>query len=74
MRISRILQSLKQEGEVISRFGQATLIKTRDFKYELRGGSSEDQTAAKEWISMFMHEVVVTICAMLVFGFFFGSE
>jgi hypothetical protein len=28
-------------------------------KYELRGGSKEDRLAAKEWISMFCHDVVV---------------
>jgi hypothetical protein len=29
-------------------------------KYELRGGSKEDRTAAQEWVSMFMHEMVLT--------------
>ena len=30
-----------------------------DGKLELKGGSREDRSAAKEWISMFMHEAVV---------------
>lgn len=47
------------EGEVIATFGEAQLVKTLDCKYELRGGSRGDHTAAKEWISLFMHDVVV---------------
>lgn len=49
----------KSEGEVIAASGQPHLVKTLDCKYELRGGSTEDRTAAKEWISMFMHDVVI---------------
>jgi len=47
------------EVETIAIFGQAMLVRTRDFKYELRGGSAEDHTEAKEWISLFFHEAVV---------------
>jgi len=47
------------QGEVIAGFGQTRLVKTLDCKYELRGGSNEDRAAAKEWISMFMHEVAI---------------
>jgi hypothetical protein len=49
----------KDEGEVVASFGQAQLVKCLDGKYELRGGSEEDRLAAKEWISIFCHEVVV---------------
>jgi hypothetical protein len=48
----------RNEGEVIATFGQAKLVKTPDFKYELRGGSLEDRLAAREWISLFFHVVV----------------
>jgi hypothetical protein len=30
-----------------------------DGKYTLRGGSKDDRIAAKEWISLFCHDVVV---------------
>jgi hypothetical protein len=46
------------EGEVIASWGEARLLKYLDGKYELRGGSADDHTEAKQWISMFMHEVV----------------
>jgi len=52
--------NFKDEGEVIASFGLAQLVKYQDGRYELRGGSKEDRLAAKEWISMFCHDVVVT--------------
>ena len=48
----------KDEGEVIASFGQAQLLKFLDGKYTLRGGSKDDRIAAREWISLFWHEVV----------------
>jgi hypothetical protein len=45
---------------VIALFGDAKLVKTIDSKYELRGGSKGDRTAAQEWVSLFMHEMVLT--------------
>jgi len=52
-----------REGEVIACFGDARLIKTLEGHWELRGGSQDDHREAKEWISLFMHEVVVNIPA-----------
>jgi hypothetical protein len=49
----------RDEGEVIAGWGEARLIKYLVGKTELRGGSADDLTEAKEWILMFMHEVVV---------------
>jgi hypothetical protein len=50
---------LRTDGELIAQFGQARLVKTPEGKFELRGGSAEDRRVAHEWISLFMHEVVV---------------
>jgi len=36
------------------------LIKLLDGKLELKGGWKEDRIAAREWISMFLKEVVVS--------------
>ena len=55
----RIFPEFKDEGEVIARFGDAQLIRFLDDKMELRGGSNDDRTAAREWMSMFWHEAVV---------------
>jgi len=55
----RILSLISPKPEhVITTFGAARLVCHRDGKMELRGGQAEDHTAAKEWISLFMHEAV----------------
>lgn len=59
MKIYQAFSGLRNEGEVVAHFGSARLIKRLDCKFELRGGSREDHTAAKEWISLFMHEAVL---------------
>ena len=60
MKIGHLFSEPADSGELIAVFGDAKLVKTFDSKYELRGGSKEDRTAAQEWISLFMHELVLT--------------
>ncbi len=43
---------------LIARFGRARLVALPDGVLELRGGAAEDRTAAKEWISLFLHDAV----------------
>ena len=43
---------------VILRFGRADLVSVNHGRLELRGGTDADRTEAKEYISLFMHEVV----------------
>jgi hypothetical protein len=50
------------DEELIASFGEARLVRDLDGKFELRGGTAEDRTAAKEWISLFMHEAVPCVC------------
>ena len=59
MRIRNILSLFKDEAELIASFGEADLVRYLDGRYELRGGSRDDRLTAKEWISMFCHNVVV---------------
>ena len=54
----RFFPEFKDEGEIIARFGDAKLVRFLDGKMELRGGSNDDRTAAREWMSMFWHEAV----------------
>lgn len=49
------------EGEVIARFGEAALIRLPDGNWQLKGSSHDDRSTAKEWISLFMGEVVLHI-------------
>ena len=55
----KFFPDFKDEGEVVAGFGDAKLIRFLDGNTELRGGSDEDRTAAREWMSMFWHEAVV---------------
>jgi hypothetical protein len=59
MKLNQVFSGLLGDGELIAFFGEARLIKRLDRKFELRGGSPEDRCAAREWISLFMHEVVL---------------
>ncbi len=59
MKIRNYFPRFKDEGELIAGFGAARLVRFLDGKYELRGGSRDDQIAAHEWISLFCHEVLV---------------
>ena len=58
-RKSEYYPPFKDEGELIASWGEARLIKYLDRKLVLRGGSKEDRTEAREWISMFLNDAVV---------------
>jgi len=47
---------LREKCRVIATFGQAQLVAASKGRLELRGGSPADRLAAREWISLFMHE------------------
>lgn len=47
-------------GETLAVFGDAHLVKHRDGKLELRGGTHADHIAAREWCSLFLHNAVIT--------------
>lgn len=44
---------------MVARFGSAHLVRRLNGIFELRGGTSEEQVEACEWISLFMHEAVL---------------
>ena len=48
----------RKSTRLITHFGRARLVVLPDGSVELRGAQAHDQTAAKEWISLFMHEAV----------------
>ncbi|HEX4342244.1 MAG TPA: hypothetical protein VH255_02580 [Verrucomicrobiae bacterium] len=45
---------------VIIKFGQAPLVETAENKLELKGASRDEQTEAKEFVSLFMHEAILS--------------
>ena len=62
MKNSDVTEYLRRErGELIASWGEAELIRHLDGRYELRGGTPEDRQAAREWISMFLHQAAVSV-------------
>ena len=47
------------QGETIAMFGAARLVRHLDGRHELVGGTAADQAAAREWISLFEHDIVL---------------
>ena len=41
-------------------FGQAKLVQVAENKLVLKGGNQDDQTEARECVSLFMHEAVLS--------------
>jgi hypothetical protein len=44
--------------QVVQQFGEAKLIRHTNGKYELIGGKATDVVAAREWVSLFAHDIV----------------
>lgn len=59
MKINLLAWRKRDEGETLAIFGEAKLVKKLNGKIELVGGSAEDRTAAREWVSLFLHEARV---------------
>ena len=54
-----IPETNETSDSTVLRFGDAELILRENGRHELVGGSRSDQIAAREYISFFLHEVVV---------------
>ncbi len=60
MKTINLLEYMRhQRGKLIACWGEAELVRHLDGRYELRGGTPEDRQAAREWVSLFLHEAVV---------------
>jgi hypothetical protein len=58
MKARHICTNIINPWKIINHFGNALLVQRTDGKPELVGGSDGDYTAAKEWVSLFAHEIV----------------
>ena len=56
--MENVRHGLIHTRRIINRFGNAWLIRSESGKHELVGGSDDDYTAAKEWVSIFAHDIV----------------
>ena len=63
-------------ARILNRFGNAWLIKRADGKHELVGGNAGKFTEAKEWVSLFAHEIVFSrpVKRQQQRGFSFGAR
>jgi hypothetical protein len=50
---------LQTDRRIIAHFGRGALIRQRNGACQLAGGTPDDYTEAKEWISLFMHDAVL---------------
>ena len=61
MKTSLLLNSIrKHQGEVIAGWGDARLIRHPDGHHQLVGGTAADQAAARQWITLFAPDIVLT--------------
>jgi hypothetical protein len=58
MKLKNIGKRIVNTAKVINCFGNAWLIRRANGRHELIGGTDGDFSAAKEWASLFAHEVV----------------
>lgn len=56
--VKNILSTWSHRLEAVASFGQATLHRRGDGRYELHGGSPADRADALEWASLFQHDAV----------------
>ena len=59
MKLKFMLQKFINTGRIIQWFGEARLVRYANGRYELVGGTRADFTAAKEWVSLFGHEIIL---------------
>jgi hypothetical protein len=58
MSIKRLFSRGLMQEEIVAVFGAARLVKGADGRHALMGGSRADHLAAREWCSLFEHEIV----------------
>jgi hypothetical protein len=71
-----IINYINNKARILNRFGSGWLVKRADGKHELVGGSAGDFTEAKEWVSLFAHEIVFSrpLKRQQQRGFSFGAR
>jgi hypothetical protein len=59
MKLKFMFQKLMRHSKIVQWFGEGRLVRHPNGRYELIGGTRADFTAAKEWISLFGHEIIL---------------
>ena len=58
MKLNRLVWPHHREPELLTTFGGAQLVQQLNGRVKLLGGSPDDHQAAREWCSLFMHDLV----------------
>lgn len=58
MKINQLLQFTRNNHELIATFGAARLVRHLDGRHELIGGTPGDLAEAREWCSLYAHDLV----------------
>ena len=59
MKLKSLVQKFIHPTRLIQSFGLARLVRHANGRYELIGGTRAEFAAAREWISLFGHEIVL---------------
>jgi len=60
MKLKQLLECWLVRGEVVACFGAARLVKQPEGRFQLVGGNEAERSEAREWVSLFLHEAVLT--------------
>ena len=60
MKLNFIFRKLVSAERIVQWFGEARLVQRADGRHELIGGTRADLAAAREWISLFGHDIVLS--------------
>jgi len=58
MKINQLLHFTRSDDELIATFGDARLVRHLNGRHELLSGTPDDLAAAREWCSLFAHDLV----------------
>jgi hypothetical protein len=72
MKLKNIIPQ-RYRRQVVHQFGDAKLIRQPNGQHELVGGTADDHAAAREWCSLFHHELVFTSTPRLASSLAFAA-
>ena len=60
MKIRHLVENTTNRSHTVMLFGQAKLTQTAEGKLELKGATKDEKIEAIEYVSLFMHEAVLS--------------
>ena len=60
MRHHRLLDEFRPTEELIAGFGEASIMRTLDGEYHIRGGTEQERAKAQDWMNLFLTNTAYT--------------